>query len=220
MTPLPDLPHVRVWIVEDDVAFREAFEEVVGPHVGLAGVFGSVEAAAARLDVLRGAETPDVVLLDVNLPGLSGVEGIGAVKARAPGARVVMLTIRDDPETVAEALGAGASGYVTKGAPAERVLAAVAEAHAGGMLMGPAIARVVQAAFERRPPASDYGLTEREREVLAEMAEGGTQQDVADRLFVSRSTVNTHVQRIYEKLHVHSGSEAVAKAIRERLLDA
>ncbi len=218
MPPFPDLSHVRLWIVEDDVAFREAFVEVVGPHVGLAGVFGSVEEALARLDVLRGAETPDVVLLDVNLPGQSGIEGLGALKARAPGARVVMLTIRDDPETVAEALGAGASGYVTKGAPLERVLAAVAEAHAGGMLMGPAVARVIQASFERRPPPPDYGLTDREREVLAEMAAGGTQQDIADRLFVSRSTVNTHVQRLYEKLHVHSGSAAVAKAIRERLL--
>jgi len=215
---MSDLTAVRVWIVEDDVDFREAFVEALGPHVRLSGVFGSVEEAVARLEVLGGAEPPEVVLLDVNLPGLSGVEGVGTVKARAPGARVVMLTIRDDPATIAEALGAGASGYLTKGATPARVLAAIAEAHAGGMLMQPAVARAVRAAFEQRPPPPDYGLTDRERDVLAEMVAGGTQREIADRLFVSPSTVNTHVQHLYEKLHVHSGSAAVAKALRERLL--
>jgi DNA-binding NarL/FixJ family response regulator len=215
MPPLYALPHIRVWIVEDDLAFREAFVEAVGPSVGLEGVFTSVEEAVAHLDV--GAEAPDVVLMDVNLPGVSGIEGIGAVKARAPSTRIVMLTIRDDAETIADALAAGASGYVTKGALPEHVLQALAAAHAGGMLMEPAVARIVQAAFERAP-TPEYGLTAREREVLAEMVAGGTQREIGERLFISPHTVNKHIQHIYEKLHVQSGSAAVAKAIQERLL--
>ena len=217
MTPAPALTHVSVWIVEDDVDFRDAFCEVVGPEVALDGVFESVEEAVAHLDLSAGQ--PDVVLLDVNLPGLSGIDGIDAIKARAPSARIVMLTIKDDPGTIADALGAGASGYLTKGASVEDLLGAIRQAHAGGMLMQPAVARAVRAAFERAP-VPDYGLTDRERDVLREMVAGGTQREIAERLFVSASTVNSHVQHVYEKLHVHSGSAAVAKAVRERLVEA
>lgn len=235
MPPLPDLSHIAVWIVEDDDDFRAAFEEIVGPQVALAGVFASVEDALARLDVLRAAHgrgaahgagraagdgpRPDVVLLDVNLPGLDGIEGIAAIKQRVPDARIVMQTIRDDADTIAASLGAGASGYLTKDATPDEILQGVRAAHAGGMWMQPDVARKVLAAFERRPPPPDYGLTAREREVLAEMVAGGTQREIADRLFVSASTVNTHIQHLYEKLHVHSGSAAVAKAIREGLVD-
>ncbi len=218
MPPLLDLRHVRVWIVEDDIDFRDAFEDVVGPQVSLEGVFGSVEAAIARLDVAP-EDAPDVMMLDVNLPGLTGIEGLGALKSRAPATFVVMLTIRDDAATISQALGAGASGYVLKGATPDLLLAAIDQASRGGMLMEPAVARAVLSQFEARPPTPDYGLTDRERDVLREMVSGGTQREIADRLFVSPSTVNTHVQHLYEKLHVHSGSAAVAKAIRERLLE-
>jgi DNA-binding NarL/FixJ family response regulator len=161
-----------------------------------------------------------VLLLDVNLPGMSGLDGLGALKARLPAARVVMLTIRDDAETIYAALGAGASGYLLKNADPDQLAAAVEAARNGGMLMPGPVARKVLAAFEGPTPTPDYGLTDRERDVLREMVQGHTQKEIAERLFVSPSTVNTHVQHIYEKLHVHSGSAAVAKAVRERLVDA
>ena len=217
-----DLSHTVVWLVEDDADYRGAVSEWVGQHARAVETFGSVEEAVARIDAVRGGTPdpgwPDVVLLDVNLPGASGVEGVAEVKGRLPGAAVVMLTIRDDAETVYAALGAGASGYVLKGARPDELLAAVREGQSGGMLMQRRVARLVRAAFEDRRPPPDYGLTARESEILAEMVEGHTQPQIAERLFVSLSTVNTHVQSIYAKLHVHTGSAAVAKAVRERLV--
>ena len=220
---MADLSTAVVWIVEDDVDYREALAELLSAEVRAVETFGSVEAALARVDSFgRGAPEagwPEVVLLDVNLPGLSGIEGIGEIKARLAAAAIVMLTIRDDAETIYQALGAGASGYLLKGTDPDALLAAIHEARAGGMLMQRQVARLVLAAFEARRPAPDYGLSPRETEVLAEMVNGLTQPQIAERLFVSPSTINSHVQRIYEKLHVHTGSAAVAKAVRERLVD-
>ncbi|HLT47325.1 MAG TPA: response regulator transcription factor [Rubricoccaceae bacterium] len=220
---MPSPPPPSVWIVEDDEAYRAALQAALAPAADVREVFGSVEDALAWAAVReRAADTdrPDVLLLDVNLPGMSGLDGLGALKARLPGTRVVMLTIRDDAETIYAALGAGASGYLLKNADPDQLAAAVEAARDGGMLMPGPVARKVLAAFDRPRPSPDYGLTERERDVLREMVAGHTQKEIAERLFVSPSTVNTHVQHIYEKLHVHTGSAAVAKAVRERLVDA
>ena len=219
--PLP------VWIIEDDDAFRDTIAQVLDYTLGLrcAGAHGSVEEALAAADVVRRSgpgAMPRVVLLDVNLPGQSGIEGIGALKAALPDARIVMLTIRDDAETVYAALGAGASGFMLKSSGVDQLVVGVREAAAGGMLMPAPVARRVLAAFQERADrartADTYGLTPREREVLAEMVEGHTQKEIAVRLEVSAHTVNSHVQNIYEKLHVNSGNAAVAKALRERLI--
>jgi len=219
-----DLSSAVVWLVEDDADYRAAVEELVRANVHSVETFGSVEAVLARVAGI-GAGTPEggwpeVVLLDVNLPGVTGIEGLAELKARLPGSVVVMLTIRDDADTIYAALGAGASGYLLKSASPDELLGAIREARAGGMLMQRQVARLVLASFEARRPAPDYGLTKRETEVLAEMVEGHTQPQIADRLFVSLSTVNSHVQSIYAKLHVHNGSAAVAKAVRERLVES
>jgi DNA-binding NarL/FixJ family response regulator len=219
-----DLSSAVVWLVEDDADYRAAVEELVRATVRSVETFGSVEAVLARVAGI-GAGTPEggwpeVVLLDVNLPGMTGIEGLAELKARLPGSVVVMLTIRDDADTIYAALGAGASGYLLKSASPDELLGAIREARAGGMLMQRQVARLVLASFEARRPAPDYGLTKRETEVLAEMVEGHTQPQIADRLFVSLSTVNSHVQSIYAKLHVHNGSAAVAKAVRERLVES
>ena len=220
---MPPLPPASVWLVEDEEAYRAAVQEALAPAADVREAFGSVEDALAWAAVrgrAPGAEPPDVLLLDVNLPGVSGLDGLGALKAALPGTRVVMLTIRDDAETLFTALRAGASGYLLKSADPDQLTAAVEAARDGGMLMPAPVARKVLAAFEHPRPSPDYGLTERERDVLREMVQGRTQKEIAARLFVSTSTVNTHVQHIYEKLHVHSGSAAVAKAVRERLVEA
>ena len=233
--PESDLSTAVVWIVEDDAGYREAVAELLAEHVHAVETYGSVEAALARADAFSArasgvrangasgapeAGWPEVVFLDVNLPGLSGIEGLAEIKSRLSAAAIVMLTIRDDAETIYAALGAGASGYLLKSASPDELLGALREARAGGMLMQRQVARLVLAAFEAPAPAPDYGLTPRETEVLREMVEGHTQPQIAERLFVSLSTVNSHVQRIYEKLHVHNGSAAVAKAVRERLVES
>lgn len=212
---MPDATPASVWIVEDDAGYREAVAMALGP--ACCATFDSVEAALER--AATAPDPPEVVLLDVNLPGLSGLDGIGLLKARLPGARVVMLTIRDEPETVYAALGAGASGYLLKSVGADAIVDAVETARRGGMWMPAPVARLVLARFAPAAPASDYGLSERERDVLAEMTRGGTQREIADRLFVSVSTVNTHVQNVYAKLHVRTASAAVAMAVRERLVE-
>ena len=221
--PPPTSP-IHVWIIEDDTSFRDTLTELLQQTTGITvgQRFGSVEGALRWLDAApsRPAWTPpDVLLLDINLPGMTGIEGLGDVKTRLPDTHVVMLTIRDETTSIFNAFREGASGYLLKNASVDRIVVAVCEASTGGMIMPPTVARTVLGFFQQQAPARDYGLTERERDVLREMVNGRTQKEIAEALFVSPSTVSTHVQHIYEKLHVHSGTEAVAKAVRERLVD-
>lgn len=215
----------RVWLVEDEPAFRETLAYLVEHAAGMrcARTFDRAEDALAALtdgnaDGTADEDGPDLLLLDVNLPGRSGIELAAEAKALCPEARVVMLTIRDDAETIFAALRAGASGYLLKNSPIDEIITGLQEALAGGMLMPAPVARKVLGFFAGAPGPADYGLTEREGEVLGLMVEGLIQKEIADRLCVSPSTVNGHVQRIYGKLHVRSGRAAVVKALRERLV--
>ena len=209
-----------VWIIEDDERYQQALRFVLENTSSLQcpQTFFSCEGALAYLNIAEGEKLPDVILLDINLPGLSGIEGIGLLKARLPDTTIVMLTILDDAEIIYEALCAGASGYLLKNAPLDQIIAAVRAAAQGGTLMPADVAEKVLSFFTQTGAKQDYGLTEREKEVLGEMGEGYSQKEIAAHLFVSPHTVNTHIQHIYEKLHVHSGIEAVSKAIRERLI--
>lgn len=212
------MPSASVWVVEDDTDYRAALAAALAPAVRQA--FGSVEDALVWSASTPPAELPpDVVLLDVNLPGATGIEGLAGLKAAFPATRFVMLTIRDDAATVHGALAAGASGYLLKSAGADEIAAAVEAARTGGMLMPAPVARLVLARFAPTT-AADYDLTPRERDVLTEMTGGWTQKEIGERLFISPSTVNTHVQNVYAKLHVRTASAAVAKAVREGLVAA
>lgn len=214
------LAPATVWIIEDDAFFREAVAAVLAgaPSIRDVAAFESVEAALAALD-LGGA--PDVVLTDLQLPGMSGLEGLRAFRARAAAAHLVVLSVFEDEVRIVEAICAGAGGYLLKPSSAEAIVAAVATARRGGAPITPRIAARVLDVFARlaRPATApdDYGLTAREAEVLQRLVDGETKGVVADALFLSPHTVDVHVRNIYGKLQVHSRSGAVAKALREGL---
>lgn len=214
---------IMVWMVEDDLNYRETvlavFRET--PTVECGRVFGGCDEVVTLLNgpgfAGNSERLPDVLLLDVNLPGQSGIEGIPLFKEALPETRIVMLTIRDEAETIFEAFRRGASGYLPKNAPIEEMLDAIHEANRGGTLMPASVARKVLATLQKAPRV-DHDLSSREIDVLKEMVTGKSQKQIADSLFISPHTVNTHIQHIYEKLHVHSGIQAVAKALRDRII--
>ncbi len=208
----------QVWIVEDNAFLREAvrdlFEDRPGMRCTLAA--GSCEEALA---VLRRGHLPHVVFMDLGLPGMGGIDGIRRIRALAPDTHVVVLTVSAEDEKVFEALCAGASGYLLKPASTEQIAGAVETALQGGAPMNAVIARKVLLMLARSArPRGDQGLTEREREILQLLVAEQSQKQIAQALGLSPHTVDTHVRNIYAKLHVHSRSGAVARAIQQRLL--
>jgi len=161
-----------------------------------------------------------VILIDIHLPGKSGTESIGSLKRLAPSARIIMLTVFDDDENVFKAIMNGADGYILKKTPPAQVLAAIQDAASGGTPMTPYIARRVIELFKKYAPAEtgEYALSARETEILQHLVLGLDNYEIADKLFISRETVRNHIKHIYEKLHVHSKSQAVAKAIKQGLV--
>lgn len=209
---------IALWIVEDDPLFREMVERVLqaNPAVDDLRTFGTCEAA---LEALAEGLAPEVVLMDLGLPGLSGIEGIRRILAVSPRTHLIVLSVYEDNDRIFEALCAGASGYLLKPSSARQIVEAVQAACGGGAPINPHIASKVLHMFTSLAvPRGEYDLTEREREILHEMVGGLTKQRIADKLFLSYHTVDMHVRNIYAKLHVHSRSGAVAKALRERLL--
>jgi DNA-binding NarL/FixJ family response regulator len=209
---------VRVAVIEDQDPMREILAAVVAraPGLELYGSFASMEEALAAF----GAAPVDVVLADIGLPGMSGIEGVKRLKAIQPDAQVLMLTVFADNTHIFEAICAGASGYLLKDTPREKLLAAIEELANGGAPMSAAIARKVVTMFQNAPrvqPGS-VALSPRELEVLRLLADGHVYKTAADRLQVSIDTVRYHVRHIYEKLHVHSKSEAVMKAFKQGIL--
>jgi DNA-binding NarL/FixJ family response regulator len=207
-----------VWLIEDNSAFRTSVQRVLDALPGLrcAAAFASCEEALAAAS--RSAPPPNVILLDVGLPGMSGLEGIPRLCAAAPGAHIIMLTVFDHPDKILKAICAGASGYLLKGAPPEKIAEAIHEVLNGGAPMNARIAKSVLTMFARLAgPAKDYGLTPREKEVLELLVNGLTKKEIAARVDVSYHTVDTHLRNIYTKLQVHTRSGAVAKAVQEKL---
>jgi DNA-binding NarL/FixJ family response regulator len=203
----------KVSIVEDDDAVREIFADWVGRAEGfrLVGSYANGERALAELPRLG----PDLVLMDINLPGLDGVECVRRLKPQLPATQFVMVTVYEDSDHIFDALKAGATGYLLKRTTRKQLLAALREVQAGGSPMSTNIARMVVESFSRpRSPAAPEveGLSPREQEVLSLLARGYLFKEIAEALKISALTVPTYVRRIYEKLHVHSRSQAVAKA--------
>ncbi len=210
-------PAISVWLIEDNHTFRNTVARVLNTNEGMecSQHFSNAEDA---LDALTGGAVPEVILLDVELPGQSGITAVGAIKSVLPSPRVVMLTAFDDHDKIFRALCAGASGYLLKTAPVERIVEGIQEAVRGGAPFTPQVAQKVLRMFSKlEQPKSDYGLTDREERILELMANGLIKKEIADQLDLSYHTVDTHLRNIYTKLHVHSRTGAVAKAIKERL---
>ena len=204
---------IRVSIVDDEVDLRENIAGYVDAAKGFKciSVHSSAEEALTRLP----QEKPDVILMDINLGGMSGIECVRRLKPQMRETQMVMLTVFEDTEKIFSALSAGASGYLLKRMPPEKLLEAIREVHEGGSPMSAPIARkVVQSLQSHRPPDETAELSPREREVLDGLAEGQAYKQIADKLNVSIHTVRNYIRRIYEKLHVRSSAEAVAKYLR------
>jgi DNA-binding NarL/FixJ family response regulator len=162
---------------------------------------------------------PEIILLDIGLPGISGIEAIPRLKRFSPSAKIIMLTIQDDDESVFNAICNGASGYLLKDSDSNKILDAVKEVLNGGAPMNSSIAFKVLEMFKKFiPEKKDYNLSSRETEILHSLTEGHSKKIIAELLFISYHTVDAHIRKIYEKLEVHTASGAVAKALKENLI--
>ncbi len=201
---------IAVSIVEDDAQTRKIFANWISRASGfrLAGDWGDAEKALEALP----ARKPNVVLMDISLPGMSGVEAVKRLKPLLPETQFVMLTVYEDADHIYNALAAGATGYLLKQTPRAELLGAVEEVHRGGSPMTSNIARKVVQSFKQTVASgSQEELSPREQEVLELLARGYLYKEIAERLNISVPTVNTYVRRMYEKLHVRSRAQAVAK---------
>lgn len=202
---------ITVSLVEDDAEARKILAGWIGraPSFRLAGQWGAAEEAVAELGRLK----PDVVLMDINLPGMNGVEAVRQLKPLLPATQFVMLTVYEDADHIYDALAAGATGYLLKQTPRAELLGALEEVHHGGSPMTSNIARKVVQSFRHTPSGLPPGheLSPREQEVLDLLTCGYLYKEIAERLNVTVTTVNTYVRRMYEKLHVRSRAQAVAK---------
>ena len=203
--------NITVSIVDDDAPARGILTEWVRGAEGFkcVGVHENAEVALVALPT----EKPSVVLMDINMPGMSGIECVRRLKPQMPDTQFVMLTVYEDPDHIFKALSSGASGYMLKRTPRAELLTAIKDVHAGGSPMSSNIARKIVQSFQRfnPSPAEPDNLSPREREVLELLARGYLYKEIAEALHISVPTVNTHIRRIYEKLHVRSRSQAVAK---------
>jgi len=204
---------INVSIVEDDDEIRESLALLINGTPGYACINTFTDCESATKEINE--DPPDVVLMDIGLPGMSGIEGIRKIKEKLPDIDILMLTIHNDSKKVFEALCAGACGYLIKDTPPAKLLEAIAEVHNGGAPMSSQIARMIVNSFKTQPHAE---LTQRETEVLIQLCKGKSYKMIADALFISEETVRRHIKNIYRKLEVKSKSEAVAKALKEKLI--
>jgi DNA-binding NarL/FixJ family response regulator len=210
--------NITVAIIEDREQTREGLAILIDGTNGYrtVGTFASMEDALAKIVSLA----PDIALCDIELPGMSGIEGVRRMKALLPDLQILMLTVFADNDHVFEAICAGASGYLLKDTPPARLVEAIRELYEGGAPMSPEIARKVVAMFSKvvPPKREEHRLSARELEILQLLAEGHSYKTAAKALGLSLDTIRFHIRNIYEKLHVHSKSEAVVLALRKGIV--
>ncbi|MBK7971652.1 MAG: response regulator transcription factor [Bacteroidetes bacterium] len=207
---------IKVALVDDNVDLREGLQIVLKEHSDefeCIGAFGDAETALKKIPELK----PDVVLMDINLPGISGIDCLKQLKPKLPNLDVIMLTVFADDDTVFDSLCAGACGYITKNASPEKILDAIREVRDGGAPMSGRIARMVVTSF-KAPGDAAAQLTDREKEVLDQLCKGKSYKMVADALNITHDTVRHHIKNIYKKLEVHSVSEAILKTMKKKII--
>ncbi len=210
----------RIWVIEDNETLRKTVARVLGRQSDMecSREFDRCEDA---LTILGRGEIPGIILLDLGLPGMSGIEGIERIKASHPEVEILVFSVFDDSDRVFRAICAGASGYLLKTSGMSEIPQAIREVLEGGAPINSRIARHVLDMFSHLAPVNhDYGLTEREKEVLEKMVDGLTKKEIADQLDLSFHTVDKHIRGIYSKLHVNTMTGAVAKALKEGLLSS
>lgn len=209
---------ISVGIVEDDASIRENVASLIDTADGFTckQVFDSVESAIEHIS----DPPPDVLLMDINLGGMSGIEGVRRLKSIFPHLNILMLTVFEENDRIFQSLCAGASGYLLKRTPPQKILEAVTEVHNGGAPMTASVAKKVLNLFTTVAPPTlpEVHLTPRESEILQQLVSGSSYKKISKDLFISFDTVNSHIKNIYEKLQVHSKSEAVAKALKHRIV--
>lgn len=205
---------ITVSIVEDDARVRESLAGLISRAPGFECVSHYPTGEQALAEIPR--KKPEVVLMDINLPGMSGIDCVRKLKAAEPSCQIVMLTVYENTEQIFKALSNGASGYLLKATPPEELLSAIQDVHRGGSPMTSHIARKVVQSFQKSTAAkATDNLSPREQEVLELLAKGFLYKEIADQLHISFETVHTYIRRIYEKLQVRSRTEAVAKYLRQ-----
>jgi len=210
-----------VWLVEDNRMLRQNLTSVIDSQRDMRCPI-SVGSVEEMLGSIEEGHAPDIVLMDLGLPGLSGIEGIRRLRSLVPAARAVVLTVHEERQNVFDAICAGASGYLLKPSNPDDVIDAIRQVRAGGAPINAYIAQKMLSMFAKMAPPldpeHDYHLTTREREILELLVDGLSMQQIADRLHRSYHTIDNHLRNIYEKLHVHSRASAVAKAVKEHLI--
>jgi DNA-binding NarL/FixJ family response regulator len=210
---------IRVALFEDNRKLRESLEQLIKSAEDMicTGAF----ADANKLIHNMQQANPDVVMMDINMPGVSGIEGVKMIKEKFPNVHILMQTVFDDNDKIFAAICAGASGYMLKKTAPQKMIEAIRETHQGGAPMTPSVAVKVLEMFRLQTKVEQnefIDLSEREKEILGMLVKGKSYKAIASDCFISIDTVSTHVRHIYEKLHVHSKSEAVAKAIFQKLI--
>lgn len=205
---------ISVSIIDDEKELRESIATFINGSPGFRCVstYGGADVALQRIPT----DKPDVVLMDINMPGMNGIECVERLKSSMPDIQIVMLTVYEDTDQIFRALAAGATGYLLKRLSPSKLLQAIREVQAGGSPMSNSIARKVVASFQKAKKTNEKQphLSPREQAVLDCLAKGLTYKQIADQLEISIDTIRTHLRRVYEKLHVQSRTEAVAKYLR------
>jgi DNA-binding NarL/FixJ family response regulator len=207
---------IRIGIVEDNHTLRKSLASLFNEAEGMQCVLSLNN----LLHIVKEIEknTPDVMLMDIGLPNISGIEGVSTVKAFYPSVQIMMFTVFEDADKIFDAIRNGASGYLLKKTPPQEIVDAVRELHNGGAPMSASIARKVIQSFHTQPASAleEYMLTPREKEILTSLVDGVSYKMIAEKYIVSISTIRTHICSIYHKLHVNSKAEAVAKVLRSK----